>query len=541
MTATKQRSLPEAFGWFPSESSVLFLTPKELNEAAESFRNPAFIVVDPKSGHLGVGFGGRPGPVGKGGYPCLGLLPGLYPEWLGDRGFNAVHGTRFPYLGGEMARGISSVAMVVALGRAGMMGFFGAGGMPPQDVKEAIIQIKKSLGANEAWGCNLIHSPGLPGLEDALVDIFLEEKVRRVCASAYMRLTPAVVRYAFKGIHVGKDGRVVRPNHLFAKISRPEVAIHFMSPPPEKILKALVSNGQLSLEEAELASKEPLAQDITVEADSGGHTDNQVLGAAFPVIRGLCDRISEKFGYSGTIRLGAAGGLGSPAALAGAFAMGAAYVVTGSINQCSVEAGISQEAKAMLAKAGVSDVTMCPSADMFEMGVKVQVLKKGTMFPGRASQLYELYVRYPSLEAIPEEIRDKLEKQVFRKPLEEVWEETRAFFEAVAPSAIERAEKDPKHKMALVFRWYLGQSSRWPIVGDKDRAVDYQIWCGAAMGAFNEWVKGTFMEPIENRSVVQIARNLLEGAAKIVRAYQLRSYGIPMPSQAFDFKPRPLE
>jgi PfaD family protein len=251
--------------------------------------------------------------------------------------------------------------------------------------------------------------------------------------------------------------------------------------------------------------------------------------------------MSKEYGYSGFIRLGAAGGLGNPAAVASAFAMGAAYVVTGSINQCSIEAEISQEAKAMLAKAGVSDVTMCPSADMFEMGVKVQVLKKGTMFPGRASQLYDLYVRYPSLEDIPQGVRDKLEKQVFRKPISEVWEETRAFFEAVAPSAIDRAEKDPKHKMALVFRWYLGQSSRWPIVGEKDRAIDYQIWCGAAMGAFNEWVKGTFLEPIENRSVVQIARNLLEGAAKVIRAHQFRSYGIPIPSDAFNFRPRSLE
>lgn len=540
MIATKQKNMAEAFGWFPSESSLVFFTAKELDEAAELFRQPAFVVIDPKTGQLGVGFGGRPGPVGKGGYPCLGLLPGLYPEWLGDRGFNAAHGTRFPYLGGEMARGISSAAMVVALGRAGMMGFYGAGGMPPQDVREAIHQIKKGLSANEPWGCNLIHSPGLSALEDALVDLFLEEEVRRVCASAYMRLTPPVVRYAFKGIHVGQDGRIVRPNALFAKISRPEVAIHFISPPPSKILQALVSNGQLSSQEAELASKEPLAQDITVEADSGGHTDNQVLGAAFPVIRDLCDKITQDYGYSGAIRLGAAGGLGNPAALAAAFAMGAAYVVTGSINQCSIEAGISQEAKAMLAKAGVSDVTMCPSADMFEMGIKVQVLKKGTMFPGRASQLYELYVRYPSLEAIPKETRDKLEKQVFRKPIEEVWEETRAFFEIVAPSAIERAEKDPKHKMALVFRWYLGQSSRWPIVGEKDRAVDYQLWCGAAMGAFNEWVKGTFLEPVESRSVVQIALNLLEGAAKVIRAHQLRTFGVPMPSQAFDFTPRPL-
>jgi trans-AT polyketide synthase, acyltransferase and oxidoreductase domains len=44
--------------------------------------------------------------------------------------------------------------------------------------------------------------------------------------------------------------------------------------------------------------------------------------------------------------------------------------------------------------------------------------------------------------------------------------------------------------MALVFRWYLGQSPVWANQGDADRKIDYQIWCGPAMGAFNEWVQG---------------------------------------------------
>ena len=53
--------------------------------------------------------------------------------------------------------------------------------------------------------------------------------------------------------------------------------------------------------------------------------------------------------------------------------------------------------------------------------------------------------------------------------------------------------------------------------------MDYQIWCGPAMGAFNDWVRGSFLEPYQNRDAVQIALNLLEGAAVITRAEQLRS------------------
>ncbi len=45
-----------------------------------------------------------------------------------------------------------------------------------------------------------------------------------------------------------------------------------------------------------------------------------------------------------------------------------------------------------------------------------------------------------------------------------------------------------------MFRWYLGLSSRWANAGEAGRQLDYQVWCGPAMGAFNEWAKGSFLE-----------------------------------------------
>jgi hypothetical protein len=94
--------------------------------------------------------------------------------------------------------------------------------------------------------------------------------------------------------------------------------------------------------------------------------------------------------------------------------------------------------------------------------------------------------------------------------------------------------------MALVFRWYLGLSSKWAIAGEEGRKMDYQIWCGPAMGAFNDWVKGSFLEPAGNRTVVQVAWNLLEGAATVTRAQQLRAVGLPVPGDAFRYSPRQL-
>jgi PfaD family protein len=169
---------------------------------------------------------------------------------------------------------------------------------------------------------------------------------------------------------------------------------------------------------------------------------------------------------------------------------------------------------------------MAPAVDMFEMGVKLQVLKRGTMFPMRSNKLYELYRAYGAIEQIPQSERESLEKTIFKAPIETIWQQTREFFNERNPAEIARAEKEPKHKMALLFRWYLGLSSRWANAGVAERQVDYQIWCGPAMGAFNEWTRGTTLEHPANRNVANVALNLMYGAALVTRINQLRMQGV---------------
>jgi PfaD family protein len=314
-----------------------------------------------------------------------------------------------------------------------------------------------------------------------------------------------------------------------------------MSPAPADILGALVQRGALTPEEASLAAHVALAEDITVEADSGGHTDNRPLTALMPAILSLRAELQRTHRYSRTVRVGAAGGIGTPSAVAAAFSLGAAYVMTGSVNQSTLEAGTSPLAKEMLAAAELTDVAMCPSPDMFEMGVKVQVLKRGTMFASRATTLRDLYKQYAGLHEIPADTVARIEREIFQRSLADVWDETRRFFVARAPREIERADKDPKHKMALVFRWYIGLGSHWAIEGLPARKMDFQIWCGPAMGAFNRWVAGTFLADLKQRSVVQVALNLLEGAAVTARAQHLRSTGVRVPDAAFEYAPQVLQ
>jgi trans-AT polyketide synthase/acyltransferase/oxidoreductase domain-containing protein len=509
----------------------------DIARAAARVRESATIVRERASGRIGLAVGEL--TVAEEGISVLATLPPLYPEWLGDRTFSEAHGVRFPYVAGEMANGIATTRLVIAMAEAQMLGFYGAAGLDAARVEAAVVELEQVLGERAAWGVNLIHSPAEPALEDAVADLLVRRDVKYVSASAFMALSPAVVRCSAAGLRVDAQGGLTRRS-MFAKVSRPEVARAFLSPPPAEILRALVARGQLTHAEAELAARLPVAEDVTVEADSGGHTDNQALTVALPAIMALRDELTAKHGYRRPIRVGAAGGLGTPAAIAAAFALGADYVVTGSVNQSAIEAGLSDAAKAMLAATDIGDVMMAPAADMFELGVKVQVLKRGTMFGVRAAKLYEAYATYGSLEAIPGEQRARLERDVLHASFEQIWAETVEFWQRRDPAQLARADADPKHRMALVFRWYLGKSSRWAIDGEPSRRTDYQIWCGPAMGAFNRWVSGSFLADPKNRQATQIALNLLEGAAVITRAQQLRTYGLAVPKEAFVFAPRPL-
>jgi PfaD family protein len=458
---------------------------------------------------------------------------------LGDPEFRRAHRLKLACVAGAMANGIGAVEVVEAMSRAGMLGIFGAAGLPLRTVEAAIDRLTASLGA-APFGFNLIHSPNEPDVEHGIVDLYLRHGVRLVEASAYMRLTLPLIRYRVSGIYRDTDGRVVTPNRVIAKASRVEVAMRFFSPPPEAFLQELVAAGDITETQARLAREVPVAVDLTAEADSGGHTDNRPALGLLPTMIALRDRVQREYGYHEPLRVGAGGGIATPHSAAAAFAMGAAYVLLGSVNQSCVEAGTSPAVREMLAACEQADVAMAPAADMFEMGVKVQVLKRGTMFAMRAGRLYELYRSYDSIEEIPADERKKLEQTIFKKTFDEVLEDVRTYFLDRDPAQWDRALVEPKHRMALAFRWYLGQTSIWANTGEPSRKLDYQIWCGPAMGAFNAWVQDSFLAEAKNRSVVTVSLNLLYGAAVLGRIQTLRSQGVVLSPEEQHVLPRTL-
>jgi trans-AT polyketide synthase, acyltransferase and oxidoreductase domains len=524
----------QELGWQGDVSAVAF-DDNGIRAGLLNLSRPAYILR--RQGQVGVtNAGGYHAGNGADSTELMAVLPRLTYSALGDVAFQAWYKTRCSFYAGAMANGIASIEMVVALGKEGLLGSYGAAGMVTPRLEEAILRIKAAL-PDGPYAFNLIHSPNEEAMEWGAVDMFLKHGVTAVEASAFIDLTPAVVLYRAAGLSIGPDGEVQIGNRLIAKLSRREVAQKFMQPAPAALLSQLVADGRITAQQAQLAERVPMADDITVEGDSGGHTDNRPLVCLLPSLLSLRDEIQSKYHYARPVRVGAGGGISTPHAALGAFMMGAAYIVTGSVNQACVESGASEHTRGLLAKAGMADVMMAPSSDMFEMGVKVQVLKTGTLFPMRAQKLYETYMRYESLDDIPADERQKLEKQVFKRTFESVWEDTMRFFEARDPEQIIRANGNPKRKMALVFRWYLGLSSRWSNSGEKGREMDYQIWCGPAMGAFNDWVRGTYLGEMQNRRVADVTLHILTGAAYQHRIQLLQMAGIVVPSSLVNYMP----
>ncbi|KFG72430.1 ACP S-malonyltransferase [Streptomyces mutabilis] len=478
--------------------------PLVLDEEEDEATGPAVAAPAPQQPTLQQKPFASPGGAGR---------TAVVAEQLGSAGFRRDYGLRYACLVGAMYQGIASWELVAAAGRAGLLGFLGTGGLPPERVEADITRLKQKLTGGEPFGVNLVHDPHSPQREEQLVDLYLRHDVRTVEASAFIALTPALVRYRLTGLRRDESGQVIARNRVIAKVSRPEVATAFLSPAPAALVAELLAEGAITAAEAELARELPVAADLTCEADSGGHTDQGVSFSLVPTMLRLRDDLTARHGYTGRIRVGAAGGIGTPDAAAACFVMGADFVVTGSINQCTVEAGTSDLVKDLLQGIDIQDTGYAPAGDMFEYGARVQVLRRGVLFPARANKLYELYKNHESLDELDPATADQVQSRYFKKSFDEIYADIRS---GLPPQEAERAEKDPKHRMALVFRWYFDHSTRQALAGSEEGRVDFQVHCGPALGSFNQWVKGTELEDWRHRHVGDINERLVREAAALL-------------------------
>lgn len=444
-----------------------------------------------------------------------GMATSCRAQNLGSPAFRERYGIRYAYVAGAMYRGTASKELVIRMGQAGLIGYLGTGGLGLSEIEQAIQAIQGALSPGVAYGMNLLADYINPAAEREVVDLYLKHGVKNIEAAAFMQMTAALVLFRVKGLSRDVEGRAHCAHRILGKVSRLEVAEAFMSPPPDAIVEALRKEGVITEDQAVLAKDVPMSHDLCIEADSGGHTDGGIPTILLPAMQELRKKITARYEYDERICMGAAGGIGTPMAAAAAFIMGADFILTGSINQCSVESGASAIVKAMLQDASIHDMAYAPAGDMFEMGARVQVLKRGLLFPMRANKLYSLYTHHDSLESVPASVLSQIENNYFRRSIGQVWEEVESHLSGTGRSHdIVKAKANSKFRMSLVFRWYFGYSTRLAFSGSSEDLVNYQVHTGPALGAFNQQAKGGPMESWTRRHVDQIAESLMEATAE---------------------------
>lgn len=417
------------------------------------------------------------------------------------------HGVRHACIAGAMYRGIASKAMVIRMANNKLLSFFGSGGLPLEEVEKAIVDIRKQVGKDAVFGMNFLAYPTRPALEQQTIDLYLKEGIRYIEASAFTQVTEAIIQFRFHGARI-VNGRAQAANKVFAKLSRLEVAKSFLVPPSEEILRKLYDSGRLNGSEVEAARRLPVSSDISMEADSGGHTDGGVALIMLPACVRLRDHVQKGLKLDEKTAIGAAGGIGTPEAIQACFVLGAEFIVLGSINQCSFEAGTSEAVKDILSQVEIHDTTYAPAGDLFITGAKVQVVKRGTLFPARANYLYHIYQNYEGLSAIPTRERSSIERYM-DDSLDNIWQADYQHLKEYRRGELARIEGNEKARMARVFKSYFSRSLEYAQMGDMSQKVNFQIHSGPAMGAFNSLVKDSSLAHWRNRHVDLIADELM--------------------------------
>ena len=88
--------------------------------------------------------------------PLLAHAKPMQVGQFGDPEFMRSYGLNMAYMTGAMANGIASEELVIAAGNAGLLGSFGAAGLVPSRIEEAINKIQQAL-PNGPYAFNLIH------------------------------------------------------------------------------------------------------------------------------------------------------------------------------------------------------------------------------------------------------------------------------------------------------------------------------------------------------------------------------------------------
>ncbi len=431
---------------------------------------------------------------------------------LGSKQFLIDYAVKHPYIAGSMCHGISSAKLVTKMARAGFLAFLGSHGLPLNKIEQLIITTKKGLPTHVNFGINIDYFTGGSHKKMTVIDLCIDHKVSVIEVSNYDQVGLELVKYRANGLSMD-NGKLSINNKILIKTAASRTAELFMQPAPQHLLDKLLQEKSITDQQYKMCQKVPMADDVCVLGDGAWVNDQAVTMIKLPEIIRLRQQISQKqadmFKNAGQVRIGSSGGMGTPESIALVFALGADFIVTGSINQCTVEAEISDHVKQILQNISTDDTTYIPSGELFESGTKSQIVNKGSYFSARAQKLYDLYRMYQRLEDIDQKTKKQMEQHFFQRDCESVIEEIIANAE---PQETNEINNNEKFKMLKVFQWYFNHSKQLAIKGHQKEQKNYQIYCGPAMGAFNQWAQGGPFEKWQNRNVDKIAEYLMDAA-----------------------------
>ncbi|WP_435122056.1 acyltransferase domain-containing protein [Micromonospora tulbaghiae] len=406
-------------------------------------------------------------PVGRGHDSGPPPAAASRPRPAGSSGLRADYGIRYACLAGSSPFGVTSPAFLRRLSEAGLLGFFGAQGLAPPEIRAALAELRDVRRYGMSWPSG--------GDERALCDLYLAHDVRHVEVTGPLAVvSPQLVRFRHG------DG----PRQVLARAPDLATAVRFLRPADPATVRALAAAGHLDSASAGAAAREAVATDVAVERDAH---------ALVPALVAVRDREAP------AVRIGVAG-VGTPAAVAAAFALGADFVVTTTVNQCTAEAATSDAAKDLLAALDVTDVREAPDPDLFELGARSPVAHRGTLFAARAEELYRMFLRYDRLADVGPRRLAELERTHFGRPLDEV------------RADLGVAGRDDRRVLASVCAAYCREATTAALRGTPGQRLNYRVPASTDVGAFNRLVAAEPLADWRSRHAELVTERLLSEA-----------------------------
>ncbi len=431
---------------------------------------------------------------------------------LGSQSFLKHHQIKYPYVAGSMCQGISSDKLVIKMAQSGFLAFIGSYGLSLDEVEKLIESCARALGSQQNYGVNIHNQSVDLDKQRAMWELCIKYHVPCVEVSGFDHISLSLILYRIKGLSRAADQIAIK-HKIFLKTTRLDTAALFMQPAPLHLLDKLLAERQITPDEHLMAQSVSVADDICVEGDGGWKTDQVSALVKLPEVMRLRDQQSQLL--NSPVRVGCSGGIGTPEAVAAVFMLGADFILTGSINQCTVESNTSDHTKQLLSKINSEDTCYVPAGDLFESGARAQVVRKGFYFPARAQKLYDLYRVHSDIDDLSVQDIKQIEKHFFARSMTSVYQEIIATKDN---HAIKKMNESKKYKMAEIFKWYFDYAQKLSMQGVKQEQDNYQIYCGPALGAFNQWAAGTAFESWQNRQVDKIALSLLEDASAFLKS-----------------------